>query len=289
MRFFMPKVFLLKDIEVHENLISLRKKENALVSEILEHLNVIEERRIYCDYGISSLFVYCVKVLNYSDGEAWRRVQASRLLKLKPEIKINLDEGKISLTSASDLMNLFNRAEVNNLEQNQLLSQITNKSSREAETIIENYKEEKGLKKKLNTSTRRRRVKATDLTKLEIYFGAEVRDNLDFLKGKLKIWDDKELIELLIAEKRKELDPKEKEIKAYNVKNISQPRSIAPSKVNTVYKKANSACGNCGSHFDLQIDHIIPVAANGDNELSNLQILCRECNLRKSDIWRSCG
>jgi hypothetical protein len=223
-----------------------------------------------------------VKILNYSDGEAWRRVQAAKLLKLRPEIKTNLDAGEISLTSASDLMNLFNRAEVNNLEQNKLLTQITNKSSREAETIIEKFKEEKGLKKKLNTSTRRRRVKATDLTKLEIYFGAEVRDNLDFLKGKLKIWDDKELIELLIAEKRKELDPKYNEIKSNNVKTYSQPRSISPSKVHAVYKKANSACENCGSNFDLQIDHIIPVAVNGDNQLSNLRILCRQCNLRRN-------
>jgi hypothetical protein len=223
-----------------------------------------------------------VRILNYSDGEAWRRVQAARLLKLKPEIKINLDEGEISLTSASDLMNLFNRAEINILEQDQLLTQITNKSSREAEAIIENFKEEKGLKKKLNTITRRRRVKATDLTKLEIYFGAEVRDNLDFLKGKMKIWDDKELIELLIAEKRKELDPKYNEIKSNNVKKESQPRSISPSKVHAVYKKANSACENCGSHFDLQMDHIIAVAANGDNHISNLRILCRQCNLRRN-------
>jgi hypothetical protein len=276
------KIYLLKDSEIYENLISLRKKENALVTEILEHLNVIEERRIYCDYGISSLFIYCVKILNYSDGEAWRRVQAAKLLKLRPEIKTNLDAGEISLTSASDMMNLFNRAEINCSEQNHLLTQITNKSSRETETIIEKFKEEKGLKKKLNTSTRRRRVKATDLMKLEIYFGAEVRDNLDFLKGKLKIWDDKELIELLIAEKRKELDPKYNEFKSNNVIADSQPRSISPSKVHAVYKKANSACENCGSHFDLQIDHIIPVAVNGDNQLSNLRILCRQCNLRRN-------
>jgi len=174
----MSKIYLLKDCEVHENLILLRKKENALISEILEHLNVIEERRVYCDYGISSLFVYCVKILNYSDGEAWRRVQASRLLRLRPEVKSNLDEGRISLTSAADVMNLFRQTEINSIEQNQLLHQITNKSSREAENIIEHFKESKGLKKKLQTTSRRRRVQASDLTKLEIYFGADTADAL---------------------------------------------------------------------------------------------------------------
>lgn len=32
---------------------------------------------------------------------------------------------------------------------------------------------------------------------------------------------------------------------------------------------------------DMRIDHIIPVKANGPNELSNYQILCHACNIRK--------
>jgi len=273
---------MFNDFEIHENLLSLRKKETALISEILQHLNIIEERKIYCDYGVSSLFVYCVKILNYTDGEAWRRVQAAKLLSLKPELKEKIDAGAISLTSASDVMNLFNRSEISSSDQKQLIADVLDKSSRETEGIIEKFKIEKGLSKEIKLSSRRKRVKADDLTKIEVYIGAEVKNDLDYLKGKLKIWDDKDLIEYLIKEKRKELDPQNIVVKQYNVKEQSAPRSISPSKKYRVYKNANSKCENCGSHFDLQIDHIIPVSRKGGNMEENLRLLCRQCNLRRN-------
>lgn len=43
-------------------------------------------------------------------------------------------------------------------------------------------------------------------------------------------------------------------------------------------------CAICmSSESDLQIDHVIPVAQGGDNDLDNLQLLCRSCNAAKSD------
>ncbi len=45
-------------------------------------------------------------------------------------------------------------------------------------------------------------------------------------------------------------------------------------------------CVNCGTPSkDLQIDHKRPLARGGTNDLDNLQLLCRKCNLTKSDRY----
>jgi 5-methylcytosine-specific restriction enzyme A len=63
------------------------------------------------------------------------------------------------------------------------------------------------------------------------------------------------------------------------------PRIPTPLSVrNYVYQRDNYRCQSCG-HEDretrLSIDHIIPLAKGGSNDLSNLQTLCLSCNRRK--------
>ncbi|MEO1672395.1 MAG: HNH endonuclease [Cyanobacteria bacterium J06631_2] len=42
-------------------------------------------------------------------------------------------------------------------------------------------------------------------------------------------------------------------------------------------------CGRDSQQIELQIDHIIPFSKGGSNERDNLQTLCIDCNLGKSD------
>lgn len=52
-----------------------------------------------------------------------------------------------------------------------------------------------------------------------------------------------------------------------------------------VYEKQNGICKVCGKHFEIEemeADHITPWHAGGQTIAENCQMLCRECNRRKS-------
>jgi 5-methylcytosine-specific restriction endonuclease McrA len=50
-----------------------------------------------------------------------------------------------------------------------------------------------------------------------------------------------------------------------------------------VFERDGGRCVQCGSNFDLQYDHLLPVAHGGATTLENLQLLCADCNRSKSD------
>jgi 5-methylcytosine-specific restriction enzyme A len=62
--------------------------------------------------------------------------------------------------------------------------------------------------------------------------------------------------------------------------------SIPPEVRQYVLERDRSQCQSCGKSAEqarLHIDHIIPLAKGGTNDLSNLHTLCQHCNLSKSD------
>ena len=50
-----------------------------------------------------------------------------------------------------------------------------------------------------------------------------------------------------------------------------------------VYERDGHRCRKCGSTYNLEIDHIFPISKGGKTTLDNLQTLCHNCNVAKSN------
>ena len=62
-------------------------------------------------------------------------------------------------------------------------------------------------------------------------------------------------------------------------------RKFSDSDISTAYERQDGKCAICGKQIrkdNMHADHITPWVAGGKTEFSNLQMLCRDCNLKKS-------
>jgi hypothetical protein len=93
----------LSNMAIINNLKNLKDKENAALADIILYLFELEARKLYREAGYSSLFTYCTECLGYSEGSAYRRIQAARSLKDNPEIYELVKIGKLSLCAVSEI------------------------------------------------------------------------------------------------------------------------------------------------------------------------------------------
>lgn len=64
-------------------------------------------------------------------------------------------------------------------------------------------------------------------------------------------------------------------------------RAFSDNQKREAYEKQNGICPNCKEHFEIEemeADHITPWHDGGKTTSDNCQMLCRECNRRKSGI-----
>ena len=101
------KLSHLSDQALLQQTLLLVRREKEILSEILDHLEEVRRRRLFCDLGYGSLFQYCVKHLGYSEDQAYRRINALKIVKEIPVVREQIATGELSLASLSVAQSLF--------------------------------------------------------------------------------------------------------------------------------------------------------------------------------------
>ena len=161
--------------------------------------------------------------------------------------------------------------------------------------LSDNEKEE-GYGEKLNKDYEKR-----DLEEFEAFKKLTKNKKSEFEKKKFARYTAREQMELIRREREelKELEAWEKEKRSkeklkrlrkmkkndeagVNISDSS--RELIPADIRDyVWSRDKGKCLSCGSNKNLHFDHIIPVSKGGATTTENLQVLCKDCNLKKSD------
>jgi hypothetical protein len=258
----------MSDQELLQKTKKLRAEEKKLTSIVLEHLQEVENRKLYCELGLSTLFSYCVQELDYSPAEASVRVNAVRLVNRHPEVKAKIDSGALSLTSASLAQSFFREQKLDADQQKTILKEIEGTSTRLTKKILEEKNSAKPKTLTLNLSER-------------------VLKKLAKVQADFEDSSEQQVIEALLDQYL----AKKEEAKARRATHSApkNQRTITRAVKESVYSRAHARCEyvspvsgkRCSGRTQLQWDHIRPIALGGSSGVDNIRLLCFSCNQRQ--------
>jgi HNH endonuclease len=287
----------------------LATEERRIGIEVLHHLREIDARKLFASLGFSSLFSYCTTELGYSEGGAYRRISAMRLLRDVPEYESKLQSGVVSVATLSQVQSFLVQEKrqlgktYSSEQKLELLAKVEGKSSQETERTLAAISPQ---------SAREEKSRAINEEETEIRFTAdrELMRKLERLKKLLGHKPESLSYAGLIGELTdiaiKKLDPLEKSIKSARdnkSENLDQsgqanqleealppvevvlgkPTRYIPVDVErAVWHRDGGRCTfihsktgrRCDSQYALELEHIQPFSMGGLSTLENLKLLC---------------
>lgn len=289
------------------------QNERRSIREVVEHISEVERRRLFLDWGYSSLFDFLTRHCKYSEAAAYRRMQAARALHSVPELRNELESGHLNLTQISKAQSVFKSQEkmtgmpVSTETKKSIFSELRTKSKKETEKILD-----ANLPGALEISPSSETHKSDDSVVLTVRLPKKLYEKLLQVKqlyGHIipdgqwpaileKMTDD------VISKRDPARDPIVRKTKTTQsfaaAEGGSHPTAKTQPGAAAVPKNAKRSIPNelrrkifrrdqfcqhqnangklCRSEFQLEIDHIKPIFAGGQNDCENLRLLCRTHN-----------
>ncbi len=302
------------NVELMTRFEKLVRTERKITHLILWHILEIEERRIYAELGYDGMYSYLTQYLGYSDGSAYRRLQSARLLKQVPEMAEKIEAGILNITQLTQVQKSLQEckkmgevissektAEIlekilykNTFETQKILALEFNQPIKVSEIVRPQKDESVRLEITLSHEQYQELLQAKSLLSHICFDGSwtELIATLAQIYNKQKLQGRRVVKDQVMPVPNKPLSSTQSVVAAKlcenSVQKTKSKRQYIPANTKrALLQKAQHQCEyqdphthkRCSSQFQLQVDHIQPLAQNGSNELSNLRILCRTHNI----------
>ncbi len=288
--------------ELDSSLKKLANREREVLHEILQHICEVDRRRLFLDFAYPSLFSYLTEACGYSPAAAQRRIDGARLMSAIPEVGEKIESGEMNLSQVSLMQKAIRQSDksISINDKKEIVSAILNKTVEQSEKILARsfnlpIKESPHVTHQKDESVRleltltkeqwekllqaRELLSSTthsnDWTNLFEYFADRViqqKKGPAITKGP--------------CSRKNSNAPKPASAAEVKARQPSAARTHLSIRAKKQILARDKSCQYkdkltgkiCGTKWNLQIDHLQPVWAGGDNHPENLRVMCQRHN-----------
>lgn len=302
----------LSDVSNNELLAALKSfagVERQALAKIIAYLAEVEERRLHLELACSSMFDFCTRRLGLSEGEAFRRLTAARLVRRLPTLLDAIASGRIHLSSVVLLRDVLTEANVD-----EVVASVTGKTKREVEELVAQMAPKADVKASIRRLPERREAArrgtartnsktASDVPSLQLQPLAETRYKVQ-LTADTALRDKLELARQLMSHRNasgdlaviveKAIDLLIEKLSNDKLATTKRPRKAKPSSRRgyitratrrEVFERDGGQCAfvsesgeRCPARLFLELDHRTPQALGGTGDADNVRVFCHAHN-----------
>lgn len=307
-------------LQMHNEFTLAVKSERKIMHIVLKWVQKFYVTKAYAELGYGSLYEYLIKGQGYAEGCALARISAAKMMLEIPEVAEKLQEGVLNLTQLNKVKVALNQDQkvtgqkTSTARKKEILTKIENCTLQETEKLL-------GEELEYNPLPKEKVLARNEDYYLTVKLSKEQYDKLKQAQSLLSHVNIENNLTNLIETMsdfviQKKLGKKENqklqtsmnstlssqgksEVNLYQPARASSPKEIPKREFipkptqKWVYEKAKGCCQyispltgkRCGSTYQLQIDHRIPISKGGGNAQENLRLLCRTHNLSEARHW----
>jgi 5-methylcytosine-specific restriction endonuclease McrA len=297
----------LPDAQLLESLKSLRDQGRAVLARLLAHLVEVEERRLHLQAACPSMFQFCVRRLGMSEDEACRRIHAARLARRFPDLLVRIERGDLTLSTVALLHDALTEATYE-----ELVEAAAGKTKAEVQALLAKRAPAPDVPAAITAIPTQspiptlgveavaapapaggRQIAPLSETRHKVQFTAsdELRKKLERAQDLMRHANAGGDLAVVVE---RAVDLLLEKLEKQRLGKTSRPRSsrersdgsrVSRATRRAVFERDGERCTftdaegrRCPATTWLELDHVVPRARDGANDLGNLRVRCRAHN-----------